>query len=105
MTPEKITSITLEEVKTEELTHSLRAQINKDGGLQLEGQDLGKKVEQTWGEDEYEYWYTLPEDYKDTLLLLLIKDFFASEEGVTTEAKFKKYLEEHNLPCEFSNYV
>ncbi|MDA2933981.1 hypothetical protein MYX82_06520 [Acidobacteria bacterium AH-259-D05] len=50
--------------ETDEISISLTAEINSDGELVLSGQDLGPRVEELWGDMDYEYWTTVPSDQK-----------------------------------------
>lgn len=56
-----LTSITLRYVRDAEGVRRLDASRRDDGGILIEGQDLGSGVEQVWGEGltEYEWIWTL----------------------------------------------
>src|SRR5215208_137125 len=47
--------------------------INDTGGLVMEGQDLGDAPGLFFGDLDYEYWVTVRKEYKDWLLLNLMK--------------------------------
>ena len=53
--------------------------ISDTDDLVTEGYDTGPDVEAFFGDDDYEYWVTVPKEHKDWLLLNLIKDTFASD--------------------------
>ena len=95
----KITKIKLREIEIQDGKSYLDAMINENGDLVLEGCDNGESVKQFWGDFDYEYWVTVKSDYKDTVLLHLIKDNFDSE------IKFQKWLKEREIPCDFTSYV
>lgn len=57
-------SVTLVKIETPEFFSRITADLAADGSLSVEGQDLGKRVEEFWGEgqSEYEWSYTLGPD-------------------------------------------
>jgi hypothetical protein len=73
--------------------------IDDEGNLVMEGVDGGPAVEEFWGDNDYEYWQTVPAAWKDTVLLYLMKERF---EGTTP---FGKWCEERGIPTEFANWV
>ncbi len=77
----------------------LSASIRADGALELYGSDVGPFVRSLWGSDEYEYWWRVRKEYKDTVLLWLIKERFASE------TDFQAWLKEHDIPSSFGSWV
>jgi hypothetical protein len=89
------TEIMLRESQTETDTSWLKAKINENGSLVLEGYDIGEAPLNYWGRDEYEYWRTVDSKYKDSILLLLIKDRFTSDSG------FSQWLEEKVFQVNF----
>ncbi len=74
--------------------------VKQIGDLVVEGQDFGTAAEVVFGDDEYEYFVTVPKEYKDWILLNLIKDRFAGERPDPSSA-FMKWLEEKKIPYEF----
>ena len=93
------TEVMLRESQTETDTSWLKAKINENGSLVLEGYDIGDAPLNYWGRDEYEYWRTVDSKYKDSILLLLIKDRF------TSDSQFSRWLDENGIPSEFHNWV
>lgn len=91
--------ISLNESRTETDAVSLFAKIDEIGNLVLEGYDIGETPKNFWGKDEYEYWLTINKKYKDSILLLLIKDRFNSD------TKFKQWLDERGIPSEFYSWL
>ena len=63
---------------TDQISITLTAEINSKGELVLSGQDLGPRVEELWGDMDYEYWTTVPSDQKRKVLAILLLDSFAS---------------------------
>jgi len=76
----------------------LVAKIDDNGNLVLEGVDGGKDVEKFFGASDYEYWLTIPKDFKETALLHLIKERFSSAHDLKT------WLEEKQIPRNYTSY-
>ena len=76
----------------------LVAQIDEHGNLVLEGVDGGKDVEKFLGDSDYEYWLTIPQEFKEAALLHLIKERFSSVHDL------KAWLEEKQIPCNYTSY-
>ncbi len=78
-------------------------EIDEKGAIIMSGQDLGKAPQEFWGDSDYEYWITINEEQKDTLLLSLVHQFF----GGTHEAfsKFREFLNERDIPYEFDSWA
>jgi len=81
--------------------------FNEKGQLIFEGQDLGKLVEEWWGDSDYEYSYTIESAEVEKLysilgiasfdkhaLLLEIKKRF---EGNEAYSKFGDFMRENNI--------
>lgn len=51
-----------------------------------------------FGDWDYEYWLTIPEKFKETIMLNLIKDRFSSVHEI------KIWLDQLGIPSEFSSY-
>ena len=91
----------------------------RDGDLVLEGHDMGRTVEEFWGEDEYEYWYVVRSanvervrtmlldrtgrDSGDDLLGLVADGLVPFGEGASRA--FRTWLEEADISYEFANWV
>ncbi|MDA2938002.1 hypothetical protein MYX75_07050, partial [Acidobacteria bacterium AH-259-A15] len=54
---------------TDEISILLTAEVNSGGELVLSGQDLGPRVEELWGDMDYEYWTTVSPDRKLAVFL------------------------------------
>lgn len=78
--------------------HRLDAVLGAAGDLVLEGQDLGRSVEEIFGDSDFEYWRTVAAAHVPRVLLQLIKDRFHSE------SEFHAWLETNGIPSEFSCY-
>ena len=49
------------------------ARISEKGDLVIDGCDAGELAEEMYGDWDYEYWLTIPEKFKETIMLKLIK--------------------------------
>ena len=66
----------------------------------LEGHDLGPAVRRFWlADEEYEYWRTVSAQYKDPVLVWLMKERFSDF------SEFTAWLDEKSIPSEFANWV
>ena len=105
---EPIRQIKLIESRGEKLSVFLDAKINDQEDLVLEGQDLGPRVEEYWGDSDYEYWVVVPKAYKDTVLLWLLKERFAEgtpPAAFKSDSEFSEWLKAKGIPYEFSSYA
>ena len=94
----KIDKITMIESKTERLAVRLTARITENGDLILEGYDSGAFVEEVLHHDDYEYSLTVKAEYKDTILLNLIREKFEHDSA------FRTWLDEKGIPSEFWSF-
>lgn len=76
-----------------------QASIEMDGSIRLDGYDLGETPLKFWGDDDYEYWLTVDKEWKDTILLSLIKEQF------NNLGKFRKWLDKKDIPNQFDNWI
>jgi len=91
-------SVTIGRQTGDRVQSTLWAVITDDGRLEVERSDYGQLVEEVWGRDEYEYNVTVAEDYKDTVLLLLIKDYMKDD------VAFREWLRAKDVPFETSSW-
>ncbi len=86
----------------------LDANINDQNDLVIEGQDIGQNVEEYWGDSDYEYWVVVPEAYKNTVLLWLLKERFYGTElpaAFHNSSDFMEWLKAKEIPYHFTSYV
>jgi len=106
----KTKSVTLCELERSQVSIYVTAALN-GGELHISGQDLGKAVQDFWGEDDYEYWLTLPvketkrffrllgAEGKDPLVVL--KERFHGEKAFRA---IRAFCNAHGIKAEFSSY-
>ncbi|MBI4287678.1 MAG: hypothetical protein HY671_04515, partial [Chloroflexi bacterium] len=111
-----------------ETSRFVSAGINDNGDLVISGQDVGKNIQELFGDSDYEYWVTVLSEHKkrvlevlieycnqnkipilpiprtqDSYLLALIKKAFGRKRFVFE--KFRDFLSVSNIPFKFDNYV
>jgi hypothetical protein len=94
----KIDKITLIDSKSARVKVRLTARVAENGDLILDGYDSGEFVEEVLGHDDYEYSLTVKAEYKDTILLNLIKEKFAND------SEFRTWLDEKRIPSDFWSF-
>ena len=95
---EPLKSVVMGRTTGDNVRSTLWAVIGEDGRLEVQRSDYGKLVEEVWGRDEYEYNVAVPVEYKDTVLLPLIKDF------IKNDVAFRGWLEAQGVQFETSSW-
>ena len=73
--------------------------ISEDGNLILQADDCGQTPLKFWGDIDYEYWRFVDKDWKDTVLLLLMKDRFKRFSDL------ENWIIEKKVPNTFGSYI
>lgn len=104
-----ITRVTLMDVHEPDIRIRLDASLGPDGDLCLAGQDLGPRVAELTGDDEYEYFLTVRAPHVRAVaaaltcghayLLAALRDAYASGRFTGTH-DLKAFLFQHGIPCE-----
>ena len=63
--------------------------------------DTGPAVTRLFGDDDHEYWITVPNEHEDQLLLYLVEEVFGGETGTPA---FTGRLKQKKIPHEFFSY-
>lgn len=87
----KLTEVTLFDIRDELGSRRDLASILENGSLHFDAFDCGKLPNDMWGGD-YEYNLDVDAGWKDTLLLLLIKERFSAIRN------FREWAKSHNIP-------
>lgn len=95
---EPLKSVVMGRTTGDNVRSTLWAAIEEDGRLEVQRSDYGKLVEEVWGRDEYEYNVAVAAELKDTVLLLLIKDYMKDD------VAFREWLEAKGVPFETSSW-
>jgi hypothetical protein len=91
----KVDRVTLAEKRTATGWHLLDAEIGDDGDLVLTGHEPDDLPKAAFGATEYASRRTIAAEWKDTLLLLLLRERFKSD------AMFQQWLERNGIPYEY----
>ena len=70
----------------------------KNNNLMLEGQMTFAGGSSEFGDSDYEYWLTIPKEYKDQLLLDILSQCFGDGNGF---GNFKTFCDEHKIEYKF----
>jgi hypothetical protein len=87
--------LTLQEYTTETVHHRLLAGITESGDLIVYGHDSGSFVKNSWNYAHYYWWLTVRSEYKDWVLLWVLK------KAITGEVELKDWLNDQAVPFEF----
>ena len=63
-------------------SRSVRAKVDQEKFC-IETQDMGPTTEEVWGDDDYEFWTTVPRSAWGNLLLALAWELFAGDPKAT----------------------
>jgi hypothetical protein len=77
--------------------------VKADGSLRMLAHDMGKLVQEVWGEDEYEYWVDVPAAAVQELAFVLLRAAFSGRERAVDE--FRAFCEEEKIEHTFANWV
>lgn len=93
----KINEITLFEWTDGKDHRRDKVDTNNDGTLHFDSFDFGQKTDSAWGHD-YEYDIFVGAEWKDTILLLLIKERFKNN------SEFREWADKKTVPYTTSCY-
>jgi hypothetical protein len=65
-------------------------EITAEDVLQFSGQDTGQAPKEYWGDDDYEYWFLIPAEQKDRVLLALLEELYQGNPRAVSE--FQSFL-------------
>jgi hypothetical protein len=69
---------------------SIMVSITPAGGLQLDAQDMGKLVEEVWGDSDYEFWVTIPPEGLAKLAKALVKKASQQRSQTVMERRYEQ---------------
>ena len=64
---------------------SVNLSINADGSVRLEAQDMGTRVEEIWGDSDYEFWVDVPATALCKLVFALLREKYAGRDKAVDE--------------------
>jgi len=93
--------------KTDRLWVNVEAKVS-NGCLKISGQDIGKVVEDYFGEDEYEYFYDFDQENTERLFALLghegqnVKDIFIQKfSGIDGSRALRDFCDANDVKYKF----
>jgi hypothetical protein len=100
--------VNLYELNTPKLKVSVKAIIQDDGNLVIDGFDIGETVEELMGDIDYEYILTVHSVHKPELLKLLnatddaelLHQIQTQFNGNYVFSEFRLFLDQHQIPYE-----
>jgi hypothetical protein len=66
---------------------SIMITLEADGTLQIDAQDMGKLVQEVWGDSDYEFWCRIPPEVMGRLAYALLKKHYAGRERAVDEVR------------------
>ncbi len=82
---------------------SIMVTLSPSGRLKLDAQDMGKFVEEYWGDSDYEFWITIPPEAAAKLAYVLLKKLYAGREQAVTE--LRELCAAENIPHENGSWA
>ena len=82
---------------------SIMINLEPDGTLMLDAQDMGPLVQQVWGDSDYEFWRRVPPEAMGKLALVLMKKLYAGREQVVDE--FRGLCAAEGIPHQSGSYA
>jgi len=82
---------------------SVRLTVKSDGSVLLDAQDMGKSVEEIWGDDDYEYWVDVPATAIRKLVFALLRHRYAGRPSAVDE--FNKFCEQEAIDHKWDNWI
>lgn len=85
-----------------EAFRSVRATL-KDEQFMVDTQDMGKVVEEIWGDSDYEFWTIVPKEAWGQLLMALSIEFFANDPKATD--RLRDICIAHGVPHKWDSWA
>ncbi len=82
---------------------SVNVSVDADGSLQLQAQDMGKRVEEIWGDSDYEFWVHVPSTEICKLAFALLREKYSGREGAVDE--FRSFCKREAIEHEWGSYA
>ncbi len=82
---------------------SVRVHARDDGAISLEAQDTGPRVEEIWGNSDYEFWVHVPAASLQKLAFELLREKYMDQWNAVNA--FRDWCKTHGIEHEFGNYA
>ena len=81
----------------------MRLSVGPDGSIRSDAHDMGKLVEQTWGDDDYEFWVDVPAPEIHKLVFALLRDRYTGRSSAVDE--FRAFCEKEGIKHEWDSWT
>ena len=82
---------------------SIRLSVAPDGAVHLDAQDMGKTVEEVWGDTDYEFWVDVPASALRKLVFALLREKYAGRERAVDE--FDEFCKQESIEHKWDSYA
>jgi len=82
---------------------SVRLTAKPDGSVRLDAQDMGKTVEEIWGDDDYEFLVDVPATAIGKLVFALLRDRYTGRPGAVDE--FNEFCEKEGIDHKWDSWI
>ncbi len=82
---------------------SVRLAVHADGSVRLDAQDMGKLVEEVWGDTDYEFCVDVPATALRKLAFILLRDRYAGRSGAVDE--FRAFCKREGIEHKWNSYA
>jgi hypothetical protein len=82
---------------------SIYLRVEDDGGIKMDGQDIGPNVKRFWGDDDYEFWVRVPPAAVSKLAFELLREKFSGQMGAVDA--FSDWCDAHGVEHKFDDWV
>ncbi len=82
---------------------SVRLSVNADGSVRFDAQDMGKQVEEVWGDSDYEFWVDVPATALRKLVFALLREKYAGRARAVDE--FTAFCKREEIEHKWDSWV
>ena len=82
---------------------SVRLAVHADGSVRLDAQDMGKLVEEVWGDTDYEFCVDVPATALRKLEFILLRERYAGRSGAVDE--FRAFCKREGIEHKWNSYA
>jgi hypothetical protein len=82
---------------------SVRLSITADGSARLDAQDMGKLVDELWGDSDYEFAVDVPATALRKLAFSLLREKYTGSSGAVDE--FRAFCKREDIEHEWNSWV
>jgi len=82
---------------------SVRLSVHTDGSVCLDTQDMGKTVNEVWGDSDYEFWVDVPATALRKLVFVLLREKYTGRSKAVDE--FRDFLKEAEIEHEWDSWI